>query len=216
MRSSGQRGRAARRHVVAPPLRVQFCPRIGDHRRVVGAQGKRRRQEPRACRVRDALQAPREWGRWQPPHRPRRSAGPRGPRPCRAPARAASFRPARRRPPPETRRKDRRDPAGSARISRPRSGRGRAAGPSSAPKTTCRSQAGPAAGAAGAARRHRHAASASTAGPPGCGRPSRRATLSNASPGASSMVPPRRVNASGPRTIRNWQCPPETSSIRYG
>ena len=51
-------------------------------------------------------------------------------------------------------------------------------------------------------------------GPPGCGRPSRRAVLSKASPGASSMVPPSRVKSSVPRTSRNWQCPPDTSSMR--
>ena len=60
------------------------------------------------------------------------------------------------------------------------------------------------------------AASTSTAGPPGWPRPRIFATLSNASPGASSMVPPRRVKSSGPSTRRNWQWPPDTSSMRYG
>ncbi len=59
-------------------------------------------------------------------------------------------------------------------------------------------------------------AAACTAGPPGCGNPNRRAVLSKASPGASSMVPPKRVNFSGLWATKNWQWPPDTSNIRYG
>ena len=57
-------------------------------------------------------------------------------------------------------------------------------------------------------------AARSTAGPPGKPSPSSLAVLSKHSPAASSMVVPSRVKSPGPRTVRSWQWPPDTSSSR--
>ena len=54
----------------------------------------------------------------------------------------------------------------------------------------------------------------STTGPPGYPKPIILAVLSKASPGASSIVPPRRVKEDGPFTITNWQCPPDAINIK--
>ena len=86
-----------------------------------------------------------------------------------------------------------------------------------------RSQPGRSSSGRGKAKRFASpfAASTSTGGPPGCGRARSFATLSKASPGASSMVPPRRrtlflTNAS-PKPSPERSCFPErrnSSKIR--
>ena len=216
--SSGQRGRADRVEVVGPAHRQPLGRRPGDHRAVVGAERQRRRD--------DSARRPRP--------RPRRA--PRGSRRSRR-RRPRRRRPARRRVAGGEGAERAAGLFGQrlghggleagaevgavARASgRPALGTqpvaGAAHGGLEARRRTGRSRRGRAAGAAGRSGAGRpRAASASTAGPPGWPRPSSFATLSKASPGRVVDGAAEAAEAvRAPRRARNWQWPPETSSIR--
>jgi hypothetical protein len=211
-RAASAAGRTASCRGVRPAA-SNSPPGIGDHRGIVGAQPQRRRGEgaagplrrpPRARRAGHVRRHPAGDGERRVP-----PGSPRG----RAPRASGLFRQhvahrrlepgaeigavlrasARPAPPPAHR-------AGAARGLQP--GKRQVA----AGAVQQRARKGEPRRVAVACRRlHRRAARLRQA--------QQRAVLSKASPGASSMVPPRRVKSAAAHD-QNWQCPPETSSMR--
>ena len=205
--SSGQRGRGLKSSAVGPAQPQPLDAGPGDHGAVVGAELYRRRDQARAVPAATSRAgcADRGWPRRRRP-RPASAIGASAQRVGAAVGQDVADGAL------EARRRDRRRAARSSWVElldglahrRLEAGEGEVAA-RLAPHRPRQGEA---------LRDRRPCAACSTAGPPGKPRPRSLAVLSKHSPTASSMVVPSRVKSPGPRTVRSWQWPPETSSSR--